>query len=1515
VNLTELHENPSSVILAVRGGYDNTVVVTICGKRLHAVLDTGAHICLLSESLASGLELKPCRFEILDANSNKIVAAGQAEIDVRIGNRVFRHTFVIASISTPVLIGADFCKRYKCKIDFDAMSLRVNDTCVPIIEAKSCAQSCCSVARLASCGDSHEAMQCAVGGSGVINGSSRGGAKSVSGRVIVNEAAVCESPAITIDVNGYTSRDRPRDLSSSVKRSANSPCSDVCMQLSVNETLSIGNESVPGMIECENECQQEGRLLCEASEQGVEYAPDFENLFDDCEARVSEGVGLDPPTCAECISSPAARNPSAVFVVEKKSLVTQCHADLTKPSECGETNTDCSSRDSASRNGSRSEISADIPPERLAAITELYERSIEHLNAEQRTEVWALLLEFHDVFSIDDSDLGKTDLVTHRIELTDNIPVKIPPRRLPIAKRAVVQKEVERLKKLGIVKPSRSAYSAPVVLVERGAKARLCYDYRKLNDKTKKDAVPSPNVDAIFDSLSGSSWFSALDLRSGFLQVKMHEDHAHLTAFCTETELLEFNYMPFGLTNSPATCVRLIEQVFNGMSPKALLAFVDDIMVHASTFKQECANLREALTRLRAAGLKLNLQKARLFQRETKFLGFIVSGDGRRPDESKVEAVASWPRPKNVAQLRSLLGLAAYNRRFVPQFSHLAKPLYDLTRAGVRFVWTDAQEQAFLEIKQRLSTTPLLCHYDRDAELVLDTDCSDHGLGACLSMIVDGKERVVAYYSKLLSKTERRYCVTRKELLAVVKALSHFHVYLYGHKRFTIRTDHSSLRWLMNFKDLEGQMARWLERMQLYDYVLVHRAGKDHGNADGLSRRPCIEEDCRYCQRVEANCSVIESAEVTDEVTAGDVELVSYGTVQSTGIEVVADTVGEVASELDVTAPLDQSMEVNRVNMSCDVDCQLHDVNIVDVSSEADCQVQVVRLVGVDLAKAQAEDEVLGSILQAKLAGASRPRWEEISIRNAVYKAWWSDWEALEVKDGLLCRRWVKDTDNRVLWLPAVPASLQAEVMKHVHDGVGAGHFGRRRTLLRLKDLYYWPQRRKTVVDWCTNCGVCACRKGPARRLHGPLQRYHSGAPMERVAIDILGALPVTERGNRYLLVAMDYFTKWPEAIPIPNQEAATVAEALVSNFFCRFGSCLELHSDQGRTFESAVMAEVCKLFGVHKTRTTALYPQGDGMVERMNRTLLNSLSAFVSEHQTDWDLYTPLVLLAYRTAVHEATGVAPCEAMLGRSLRGPVELAIPRPVAERVVPGSRYVQGLTACLESVQDYARAHLDLAGLDLKRRYDRNADKTGFAPGDAVWLYNPRVRKGWTTKLGAMWCGPYRVMDKLTDVVYRIQASPRSKPYTVNHYRLWRVSGSLPDNWWATGSRGPGTEDDSGEQPPPDVEHDPEREVADVDPSIGPPDAGTDGRAAAPDALAADANAVRTSRSGRPLHRPRRYREEDSPVSRGRTLRRGGVVLRPRALNVVDTRSERGRKHWQGSYTAGGSGAVVQSTCVN
>ena len=297
-----------------------------------------------------------------------------------------------------------------------------------------------------------------------------------------------------------------------------------------------------------------------------------------------------------------------------------------------------------------------------------------------------------------------------------------------------------------------------------------------------------------------------------------------------------------------------------------------------------------------------------------------------------------------------------------------------------------------------------------------------------------------------------------------------------------------------------------------------------------------------------------------------------------------------------------------------------------------------------------------------------------------------------------------------------------------------------------------------------------------AGKTKAPLGKYVVGAPMERIAIDILGPLPLSESGNKYLLVAMDYFTKWPEVYPLPTQTAVAVAEVLVRNFFCRFGTPMEIHADQGRNFESNVFAEVCKIMGIKKTRTTPFHPQSDGMVERYNRTLENQLALFVNSNQNDWDERLPLLLIAYRSAVHESTGCNPAKLMMGRELRLPLDLTYGRPDDQLWQCTTEYGQTLEETIETANVFARKKLQLTASKMKTNYDIDAAANRFERGTAVWLHSPAVKKGFSPKLARPWTGPYLVTKRINDLVYRIQLHARSKPRVVHRNRLRRYQGS-------------------------------------------------------------------------------------------------------------------------------------------
>ncbi len=768
----------------------------------------------------------------------------------------------------------------------------------------------------------------------------------------------------------------------------------------------------------------------------------------------------------------------------------------------------------------------------------------------------------------------------------------------------------------------------------------------------------------------------------------------------------------------------------SGLQWEILLIYLDDIIVFGKTVPEMIERLRVVFSRLRQAGLKLKPSKCHLFKESVTYLGHIVTTEGVATDPKKIQTIRDWPVPKSVKDVRSFLGLASYYRKFIQGFAEIASPLHALTEKSREFEWSELCQSAFEELKSRLQTSPILSYPMPEGDFILDTDASGDGIGAVLSQVQEGEERVLAYASRKLSRPERNYCVTRRELLAVVVYLKYFKQYIYGRK-VTVRTDHSALRWILNFKNPEGQMARWLEVISEYDIEIQHRAGKKHGNADGLSRRPC-----KQCGRE---------------------ELVEKGETNGTSEETLEGT-SEKMSEMEDKPEGKQLVR--------------------GIAAQPGIPVEALR-------KAQVEDETISWVLKAKEEGKDRPEWKEISHLTAAHKTYWSYWNQLCVRDELVHKRWESDNGKVVRWLLVVPQSMRKEILREVHGGQLSGHLGMTKTLAKMKFRYFWSGMSGDVRSFIRSCDLCARRKSPAKKSVAPLQQYRVGVPMERVAIDLLGPLPKTESGNQWILVIGDYCTKWMEAFPLPDAKASTVARKLVQEFVCRYGVPQELHSDQGTNFESEVFKEMCQILGVTKTRTTAYNPKSDGMVERFNKTLVNMVAALISPHgkQKDWDKFLPYATFAYRCTPQDSTGESPNMMMLGREVSIPVDLATGCPETE-VETNTDFAEELRSNLQSAHQRARECLGKRAQRQKRNYDRRATEKGLKEGGFAWLHNPARKKQMSPKLQLRWEGPWLVVKKLSDVTFRIQLrrngrlkvvhADRLKPYRGEKLVPWKFS---------------------------------------------------------------------------------------------------------------------------------------------
>jgi len=329
---------------------------------------------------------------------------------------------------------------------------------------------------------------------------------------------------------------------------------------------------------------------------------------------------------------------------------------------------------------------------------------------------------------------------------------------------------------------------------------------------------------------------------------------------------------------------------------------------------------------------------------------------------------------------------------------------------------------------------------------------------------------------------------------------------------------------------------------------------------------------------------------------------------------------------------------------------------------------------------------------------------------------------------------------------------------------------GGRRTLASIKLRFYWYKQKESVQLWCLGCSRCAARKaGGVKKHNAHLKKHLVGEPFARVGIDIAGPYTVTSSGNRYILVISDYFTKWVEAYAMPNMEAKTVAEILVTQFVSRMGSPMIIHSDQGRNFESKLFKQVCSLLGIKKTRTTPFHPESNGLVERFNRTLNEMLCTTASENPLTWDKRLSLLTMAYRATPHESTGFSPNFMVYGRELYMPIDVMMGQSEVE-MTGELDYVQQTRERLEDAYDIAREHLEISANRQKRYHDLRAHEKPYKPGDLVWVVNKERKKGKSPKLQMRWLGPMLVEDKINDVTYRIRVAEKTSK--VLHYDLMK-----------------------------------------------------------------------------------------------------------------------------------------------
>ena len=485
------------------------------------------------------------------------------------------------------------------------------------------------------------------------------------------------------------------------------------------------------------------------------------------------------------------------------------------------------------------------------------EVDLDGLDESQKAVAEQMLMDESDCFAQNEDDIGCIDELQMRVNLSDDTPVQRNYR--PIAKPLYpeVKQYVEDLLNRRWIRKSKSAYSSPVVCVrKKDGTLRLCIDYRELNRRTVTDRHPLPRVQTTLENLGGNSWFSLLDQGKAYHQGFIHPEDQYKTAFVTPWGLYEWVRVPFGLKNAPAEFQRFMENCLDGIRDDICIPYLDDVIVFSRTFEEHVEHVRTVIRRLRQHGVKLKAKKCKLFKREVHCLGRVVSEQGYKMDPSNIQAVLSLKerQPRTVGEVRQLLGLLGYYRRYIPDFSRLARPLFNLLQSNEpkakkarqvpskqHITWSEEHNTALEKLLDFLISAPILAYPDYDCPFILHTDASKDGLGAVLYQEQGGEMRVIGYGSRSLTPAEKNYHLHsgKLEFLALKWSVcEQFRDYLYYAKSFTVYTDNNPLTYVLSTAKLNATGHRWVAELADFTFTIKYRPGKINQDADTLSRMP-----------------------------------------------------------------------------------------------------------------------------------------------------------------------------------------------------------------------------------------------------------------------------------------------------------------------------------------------------------------------------------------------------------------------------------------------------------------------------------------------------------------------------------------------------------------------------------------------------------------------------------------------------------------------------------------------------
>lgn len=827
------------------------------------------------------------------------------------------------------------------------------------------------------------------------------------------------------------------------------------------------------------------------------------------------------------------------------------------------------------------------------SLTQNYKIRQEHMNEEEKNALKEVIDKNKEILYTESDLLSFTHKIKHNIRTTDNIPIHTKSYKYPKVYEQVVQEQVAKLLRDGIIRESISPYTSPIWVVPKKADAsgqkkfRLVIDYRKLNEKTISDRYPIPEITEILDKLGRASYFSTIDLVSGFHQIQLDAQDTEKTAFSINSGKYEFTRMPFGLKNAPATFQRVMDCILRELIGVCCLVYMDDIIIFSPSLEQHKRDLERVLNKLKEANLKIQLDKCEFLRKEVQFLGHTVTEDGVRPNSDKIQTIKNWPLPKSEKEIRQFLGTLGYYRRFIRDFAKLVKPLTALLRKDNEFSITTEIETCFEKCKQILIRDPVLAHPDFGKEFLLTTDASDYAIGAVLSQGPMGKDKPIAYASRTLSKTEENYSTTEKEFLAMYWAVKHFRQYLWGRK-FKLITDHQPLTYSLS--NTNRRIFRGKLELEEYDYELVYKPGRHNVVADALSRIKPEELNLNEQEEsgTESDLDTIHSADTSDHYYIWTTE---------------------------------RPINVFKTQLIFKID---------NLETDAYEQVFPKYHRHTIIRKTYTEKEIVESFKNFLNPKGQNCIKAPVSLLQLIQETYRKHFSVNQIYKVFISETLLEDVrlDEQ-----------QDEMVKETHT---FGHRGLKENKKQILQKFFFPSLERKLKILIESCNTCKKAKYD-RKPPNLIKKSHFGKePLEEIHIDIFFL-----KGCKFLTI-VDSFSKFANAIPITSRTIVDL-KAAISEHIRHFGRPTTIVSDQEPAFRSIDFIGFLADLGIEIHFASS--SNTNGIVERFHSTLIELYRTNKSKFN---DLNTNeqinIIIDIYNNTFHEATKQKPRDLIFNKT-------------------------------------------------------------------------------------------------------------------------------------------------------------------------------------------------------------------------------------------------------------------------